>query len=211
MPILRQLSLRKRYSPSASATPRSHTAEYHLTKSQLRRLLDATPSVRDRTIMALMAGTGMRRAEVVSLDIQDLRLGENLLVVRSGKGGKCRLIPLTPALADLLQSCLDGRPAGPVFLSRFKGPLCSRQLNRIVENAGRRAGIVHPDPRKTRLTCHLFRHTFARLWKDAGGSIETLSSILGHSSQATTLDLYGREGLSDVKANYARTMKKIGI
>ncbi|MBI5037726.1 MAG: tyrosine-type recombinase/integrase [Candidatus Kerfeldbacteria bacterium] len=200
--------LRKRHS---SPNVRSTRAEYHLTKSRLRVLFAATTNERDRLIMALMAGTGMRRAEITALQVSDLRLQENLLVVTSGKGGKSRLIPLTPILAGQIQSYLRGRTEGPVFLSRFNGALCNRQLNRIVENAGKRAGVNHPDPRKTKLTCHLFRHTFARLWKDAGGSIETLSSILGHASQATTLDLYGREGLSDVRANYARTMKKIGI
>ena len=89
--------------------------------------------------------------------------------------------------------------------------MSARQLNRVVEKAGLQAGVQHPDPSRTRLTCHLFRHTFARLWKDAGGSIESLSSILGHASQATTMDLYGREGLSDIRANYAKTMKQISI
>jgi integrase/recombinase XerD len=211
MQILRQLSIRKGHSTSPTSSGRSTRAEYHLTKSQLRVLLAATSNERDRVIIALMAGTGMRRAEITDLQISDLRLEENLLVVMSGKGGKSRLIPLTLTLSDQIRTHLNGRTDGPVFLSRLNNKLCNRQLNRIVENAGKRAGINHPDPRKTKLTCHLFRHTFARLWKDAGGSIETLSSILGHASQATTLDLYGREGLSDVRANYAKTMKKIGI
>lgn len=211
MRILRQLSIRKGHSTAQTSPNRSTRAEYHLTKSQLRQILESTTNERDRTIIALFAGTGMRRAEIAALQISDLRLDEQILVVRSGKGGKSRLIPLTQSLSEQLRHHLHGRTSGPVFLSRFKNKLCNRQLNRIVEHAGQRAGVNHPDPRKTRLTCHLFLHTFARLWKDAGGNIETLSSILGHASQATTLDLYGREGLSDVRANYAKTMKKIGI
>lgn len=208
MRILRQLSIRKGHSTPNS---RSTRAEYHLTKDQVRTLLSSTLNERDRTIIALMVGTGLRRTEVAALQVSDLRLDEQILVVRSGKGGKSRLVPLTSALAEQIRTHLNGRVDGTVFLSRFKGRLCTRQLNRIVENAGKLSGVHHPDPRKARLTCHLFRHTFARLWKDASGSIETLSSILGHASQATTLDLYGREGLSDVRANYAKTMKKIGI
>ena len=192
-------------------TARRSRAEYHLSRQQVLKVLSVAPSPRDRAMLALMAETGMRRSEVVNLDVSDLRLGENMAVVRNGKGGKTRLVPLTGELAHLLSQCVDARESGPVFISRRGGGLSSRQLNRIVEKAGLAAGIRHPDPTRTTLNCHLFRHTFARLWKDAGGSIETLSSILGHSSQATTMDLYGREGLADVRTNYAKTMKQIAI
>ena len=190
---------------------RHSRAEYHLTRLEVLRILAAAESVRDRAMLALMAETGMRRSEVVALQVEDLRLAEHLAVVRNGKGGKDRLVPVTNELSNLLQSCVNGRTEGPVFVSRRGGGLSGRQLNRIVEKTGLRSGVRHPDPRRSRLTCHLFRHTFARLWKDAGGSIETLSSILGHASQATTMDLYGREGLSDVRSNYARTMRQISI
>lgn len=190
---------------------RHSRAEYHLTRVEVRKVLAATRSLRDRTMLTLMAETGLRRSEVVSLEIADIRQQEQLAVIRNGKGGKTRLIPLTDHLVILLGQCIDGRREGYVFVSRSGGRLSSRQLNRIVERAGIDSGVQHPDPNRTKLTCHLFRHTFARLWKDAGGSIETLSSILGHASQATTMDLYGREGLSDVRSNYAKTMKQISI
>ena len=54
------------------------------------------------------------------------------------------------------------------------------------------------------LTCHLFRHTFARHWKQRGGDIESLAQILGHASSATTVDLYGTLSIDDVQANYDR-------
>lgn len=192
-------------------SPHRSRAEYHLTRVELLKVITATVSSRDRAMLALMAETGMRRAEVVNLGIGDVRLNDRLAVVRNGKGGKSRLVPLTVTLSNLLQECVGDRTEGYVFLSRSGGPLSPRQLNRIVEKAGIDSGVRHPDPSRARLNCHLFRHTFARLWKEAGGSIETLSSILGHASQATTMDLYGREGLSDVRSNYAKTMKQISI
>ncbi len=190
---------------------RRSRAEYHLTRAELLKVISATTSLRDRTMLALMAETGLRRSEVVNLDIQDIRLHEHLAVIRNGKGGKTRLVPLTARLVSLLDLLKDGKSEGPVFVSRRGGRLSTRQLSRITEKAGIDSGVQHPDPNKTKLNCHLFRHTFARLWKDAGGSIESLSSILGHASQATTMDLYGREGLSDVRSNYAKTMKRISI
>lgn len=202
----------KSNSPNGNGhTGRRSRAEYHLTRAQLLKVLAAAAETRDRAILAFMAETGVRRSEVVNLDIPDLRLPELMAVVKNAKGGKTRLVPLTKALVGLITVCIEDRTEGPVFLSRNAGRLSSRQINRIVEKAGVSAGVQHPDPSRTRLNCHLFRHTFARLWKEAGGSIETLSSILGHASQATTMDLYGREGLSDVRSNYAKTMRRISI
>lgn len=101
------------------------------------------------------------------------------------------------------------RKTGPIFLSLRGLPISTRSLNRIVADAGQRAGIKNPNPKYNgQLTCHLFRHSFARTWKGKGGSIESLSKILGHSSTATTIDLYGTESIDDVQANYERIMEE---
>jgi integrase len=52
-----------------------------------------------------------------------------------------------------------------------------------------------------------FRHSFAREWKKRGGSIETLSKILGHTSVKTTLDEYGTEDLQTVQENYSKVFQ----
>jgi integrase len=78
-------------------------------------------------------------------------------------------------------------------------------VNRIVTAAGERAGVKNPNPASDgRLTCHLFRHTFARHWKQRGGDIESLAQILGHASSSTTVDLYGTLSIDDVQQNYDR-------
>ena len=99
--------------------------------------------------------------------------------------------------------------AGPVFQSRNGQYLSVRQINRIVANTGRRADVKNPNPKYDQITPHLFRHSFARLWKDRGGDIETLSKIMGHRSVKTTWDLYGTQGLSDVRRNYSQIMRKL--
>lgn len=72
---------------------------------------------------------------------------------------------------------------------------------------GEVAGVKNPDPNYDHLTCHAFRHTFAREWKKRGGSIESLAKILAHSSIATTLDVHGGESLEDVQENYQKIMQ----
>jgi integrase len=81
-------------------------------------------------------------------------------------------------------------------------------LNAIVAEAGRRAGVTNPNPKRSAITCHLFRHSFARLWKDRGGDIEALARILGHASVKTTWDLYGTQSLDDVRRHYRRVLER---
>lgn len=181
--------------------------EYHLTVGQLEKLIRSASTTRDRVILRTLAETGLRRSEMVALQIEDVDLKGRLAVVRRGKGNKLRLVPLTRTLTRDLRSVIDGRSSGAVFLSQRGGHICARHLNRIVAKTGERAGIRTPNPKYRHLTCHLFRHSFARLWKARGGSIESLSKILGHESVRTTWDEYGSESLEDVRQNYAAIME----
>ncbi|MBK7142023.1 MAG: site-specific integrase [bacterium] len=114
------------------------------------------------------------------------------------------MIPITTHLALAERT---NRPL--VYQSRQSEALSARQVNRIVVAAGQRAGPTHPNPQRPNITCHLLRHAFARLWKLHGGSIETLSKVMGHSSVATTWDLYGAESLHDMQRNYENTKQKM--
>ena len=185
-------------------------AEYHLTAMKMARITEAGSSLRDKAILLLLAETGLRRAEVASLRIEDIRWKEHLLVVKNGKGGKMRLVPLTPQLKSHLSAVVGDRKGGCLFASSRGPTLSSRQINRIVAAAGRRANIRNPNPKYSQITPHLLRHSFARLWKDRGGSIEALAKILGHKSVKTTWDLYGTMSLEDVQREYQRITRKGG-
>jgi len=184
-------------------------AEYHLSSKKVNRILKACQNPRDKVLIQTLVYTGIRRAEAATLCLEDIVWDDNLLLIRNGKGNKQRLVPLPDFLLNDIKSLVSRRTTGPVFSGRNGGALCFRQINRIVAKAGNLAGINNPNPKYKNITCHLFRHTFARLWKQQNGSIESLSYILGHSSQATTMDLYGRESLSDVQKNYRIILKRI--
>lgn len=182
-------------------------SEYHLNPAAIRKVIYATESFRDRCILKTFAQTGIRRAELGALDVRDVDLERRRLQVREGKGSKERVIPITDELASDLSHLIGRRRTGPLYVSLRGTAVSVRQLNRIVSDAGVRAGVENPNPKYDgRLTCHLFRHSFARVWKAKGGSIESLAKILGHSSTATTVDLYGTESLEDVQQNYDRIM-----
>jgi len=185
-------------------------AEYHLTAREMARITEAGSSPRDKAILLLLVKTGLRRTEVASLLVEDIRRKENLLVVKNSKGGKMRLVPLTQQLKTHLSAVVGDRKAGCLFASSRGPTLSSRQINRIVAAAGRRANVHNPNPRYSQVTPHLLRHSFARLWKDRGGSIEALAKILGHKSVKTTWDLYGTMSLKDVQREYQRITRKGG-
>lgn len=184
-------------------------AEYHLTLKQVNKIINACQHKRDTILIQILAFTGIRRAEAVSLKVEDVYWDERLLIIRNGKGHKQRLVPVPEFVLANLKFLTRRQTTGAVFKGRGEYALSCRQLNRIVANIGMKAGVRNPNPKYKNITCHLFRHTFARLWKDRNGSIESLSKILGHNSIKTTWDLYGSESLEDVRRNYDRTIKKL--
>ena len=204
---MRTSSSRKKSKRTSPTKRQLKPSQFALKPAEIRKIIYAAPNPRDRCLVRTLAETGIRRAEVASLDVRDLDLEDRRLAIRSGKGGKERVVPLTEELASDLRLLIGRRGTGPIFLSNRQAALTPRQVNRIVARAGELAGVKNPNPSAEGITCHLFRHSFARHWKQRGGDIESLAHILGHSSSATTVDLYGTQSIDDVQANYERIME----
>jgi integrase len=194
---------------SDSRDESASNAEYHLLPREVGRLIAAAGSPRNSALIQLLAETGLRRSEAIDLKIADVRWHSGEVVVRSGKGGKTRLVPLTTSMTNSLRGIADHRTAGYLFISQKGSRLSERQANRILTQAGQRANLANPNPLRRNITCHLLRHSFARTWKDQRGDIEALSRILGHASVKTTWDLYGRLSQNDIARTYRRTMERI--
>ena len=177
-------------------------SEYHLSKQEVKKLMNASLEFRDRCVVKTFAQTAIRRFELQNLDIRDVDFERRVIHIREGKGGKERTIPSSDDLLGDLRHLIGRRRAGPIFLSNRGKALSTVAINNIVAKAGRLAGLKNPNPQYKNINPHLLRHTFSRLWKDAGKSIESLSKILGHTSVKTTLDEYGTEDLQTVQGNY---------
>ena len=154
-----------------------------LDDAAVRRMLDAA-SVRDRAIVLLMLGTGLRLSEVAGLRASDLRPDGSLKVL--GKGARERVVPVGNAARQALLRYLRQRvvrdPAEPVFRSRNGGRLGARGVQQVFGRLKARAGIPG------RCSPHSLRHTFARSYLVNGGDVFTLQRILGHA----TLDMVKR-------------------
>ncbi len=169
-----------------------------LNVEQLERLFAACKGktfrdARDRAMMRLLLDTGMRRQELLSLRYGDLDWELEQLTIRP-KGGGVRVVPLgDTALRDLeryLRNYRYGRGDSDAMWTTEKGtPLASRTMVDVLRHRGERAGIygLHP---------HVFRHTFASMWLEAGGSEIDLMRITGWKNPRM-LQRYGAAAADD--------------
>ncbi|MCS7226460.1 MAG: tyrosine-type recombinase/integrase [Gloeomargarita sp. SKYB31] len=141
-------------------------------------------SRRNQAMVALMARAGLRVGEVLALMPEDVEVNarSGWVLVRKGKGVKERRVPLSAEARQALRAYLEVRPQRPgrLFFSRTFQPLTGRDVQRIIAEAARRAGLGR------RVTPHTLRHTFATRFLRAGGDLATLQAILGHANLSTT-------------------------
>lgn len=150
--------------------------------ADVRRLLDAVPTGRNRLMLRLAYGCGLRVGELTHLRVADIDGRRNVLWVRHGKGNKDRGVPLPATLLDELRSYWrEQRPPDWLFAGPAGRPLDVSTLQRAFQKARRAAGIRQP------ATCHTLRHCYATHLLEAGTDLPTLQRLLGHSHLSTTL------------------------
>jgi integrase len=139
---------------------------YHLRPADVRKLLLNASNFRDRCLIKTLWWLGVRRSELITLDVRDFDAKRKRMTIYKGKGGKTRVIPIIDDeyLSDLLM-LIGSRKTGPIFLSNRNRAMSLRSVNRIVATLGVQAGIGNPNPRLTHLNPHLFRHSIARFLK----------------------------------------------
>lgn len=175
---------------------------YHLKYSEVKKILFATQSFRNRCLIKALFWLGLRREEARNLDIRDIDF-ERQRVSVNGKGGKIRIIPVIDDefLSDL-KHLIGRRTVGAVFLSSNKNKdenLSLPMINKIIRKVGESAKVINPNPRLKHINPHIFRHSIARYLKKKGFSAEWLQNFLGHSSYKTTMDMYGTLSIDEMQ------------
>jgi len=168
------------------------------------RRRQAAIAARDRAILELMYGSGLRVAEVCALTVDRIDLDRRRVVVL-GKGSKERDLPLTEFAADAVEEYLRGArgwfaPEGraDAFFNLRKKPIKPRDVRTMVERYRR---AVLPD---RRLSPHTLRHSFATHLLEGGADIRSVQELLGHASLGTT-QRYTHVSRSRLQAAYRQS------
>jgi integrase/recombinase XerD len=178
------------------APKRARSLPKTLSVAEIERLLEAAESPRDKALIELLYGAGLRVSELVSLPLRMApKPGQEHMVIE-GKGGKERLVALgRPALAALeahlearavaLPKTEAARERAARWLfpsaSAADGKLTRRRVGQILEAAAVKAGL---DP--ARVSPHVLRHAFATHLVEGGADLRTVQTLLGHADIATT-------------------------
>ncbi len=170
----------------------------HLAEDEVGRLVDVAKTPRDTALLETLYGGGLRVAECVGLDMDDLELDRGTALVR-GKGARERIAPLGGGAVRALHAYIAVRPPTtdprPVFLNQRGGRLTARSVHRIVSDCALRADV---DPR---ITPHSLRHSFATHLLDRGADLREVQELLGHQNIATT-QIYTHVSLERLKRVY---------
>ena len=163
--------------------------------------LQGRQAVRDQAMLCLMVYAGLREGEVVSLDHSDVELSERKgrVIVRLGKGGKRREVPLNAEARRALARWIDlgVTQEGAFFVGKSAGErLTTRSVERSIKRIGLLAGIET-------LSTHVLRHTCAKRMLDAGVPLTVVSRILGHARLETTAR-YVQPGWEDYESAVER-------
>ncbi len=184
--------------PSArlDAPKRARSLPKTLSSDEVARLIQAAESPRDRALIEMLYGAGLRVSELVSLPLRAApKAGANHMIVE-GKGGKERLVvlgrPALEALAAHLAMRAEALPKAEAKRERAArwlfpsasaadGKLTRRRVAQILEAAAAKAGL---DP--ARVSPHVLRHAFATHLVEGGADLRTVQTLLGHADIATT-------------------------
>ena len=141
---------------------------------------------RDKAILEVLYGCGIRVSEAVGLKISCLYLKEGFIRV-IGKGNKERVVPVNEFAAESLIRYLDRRPVPAiseaddiVFLNRFGKPLSRQSMFKMVKVQTLLAGV------RKEISPHTFRHSFATHLVEHGADLRVVQEMLGHESVTTT-------------------------
>jgi site-specific recombinase XerD len=162
-----------------------------LSQEEAAQLIASASNLFHRAMLMTLYSTGMRRAELCQLKVEDIDGGRMVIHIRQGKGGKDRDVPLDPKLRETLREYYRWmRPKTYLFPGTEKGwradkPITAKVPWEACREAAQRAGIAK------RVSPHLLRHSFATHLIENGADLPTVQTLLGHADlRATSIYLH---------------------
>lgn len=182
-----------------------------LSTNEIERLMDqpdtqTATGIRDRAILELFYSTGVRRAELCRLKLEEIALVRKTLYVRKGKGNKDRLIPigeravhwLVRYLNEVRDQLLIDPHESHLFINDYGTPFRDNKLGDKVKRFMKNAGIDVPG------SCHLLRHAMATHMLENGADVRFIQAMLGHADLNST-QIYTHVSIRKLQAVHAET------
>jgi integrase/recombinase XerD len=166
--------------PSPKTKPREI-----LTPEEIRKLYETCENYRERAILSLYYGCGLRRTEGIKLDLKDVHFRTGLLYVRAGKGAKRRVVPMSKQVQTDLKTYAykerNAKPGETAFLVGQNGNRINANIIcKILKSLLEKADI------KQEITLHSLRHSIATHLLEAGLNVENVREFLGHNHLEST-------------------------
>jgi integrase/recombinase XerD len=159
-----------------------------LSQEEVTRLIDATSNLSHRAMLMALYSTGLRRSELVRLQVSDIDSQRMVIHVHLGKGSKDRDVPLSPKLLETLREYWSSTKPRKYLFPGDRGPdvpLTTKAVWHACRGAARRAGI------QKRVAPHTLRHSYATHLLEAGADPRTIQLLLGHTDiKHTTVYLH---------------------
>jgi integrase/recombinase XerD len=162
-----------------------------LSQDEVARLIDSANNLLDYAMLMTLYATGVRRAELSRLKVEDIDSERMIVHIRQGKGNRDRDVPLTPKLLETLREYWRWmKPKTYLFPGmvnnwRADKPLTPKCVWLAIQNAAKRAGIKKP------VSPHTMRHSFATHLLENGTDLRTIQMLMGHADlRATSVYLH---------------------
>lgn len=160
---------------------------------------------RNRIILEILYDTGVRRAEMAAIKTADLDIEGGYILIRSGKGDKDRVVPLSTRVCNLIRSYMllvrpayiKGKDHGYLIPNRWGNPIDANSIWAVVKRCAVLAGITK------NISTHTFRHTCATHMMKHGAPVRHVQELLGHESLEST-QIYTHVTINDLKKVHAR-------
>lgn len=150
-----------------------------LSREEVKKLLKEIRNEKSKLMVGLMYAGGFRVSEIISLKISDINIPEKIGYIRQGKGRKDRVFNIPDFLTEEIQEQMKKQDKEEFLFTGRNGKLSTRNLQKIVSSAAKRAGLKN-------VHCHTLRHSFATHLLEDGVDIRKIQELLGHADLSTT-------------------------
>jgi integrase/recombinase XerD len=158
-----------------------HSLPKVVSEEDIASIISAIDNLKHKCMISLIYSSGLRRGELLNMELTDIDSNRMIINIRQGKGMKDRIVPLSEKILTLLRIYfLEYKPKKYLFEGQYGDKYSERSINLVLKNAVEKAGI------KKHISLHMLRHSYATHLLEAGTNLRIIQELLGHKSPKTT-------------------------